>query len=135
MAIDKVYILSNLSLLSLLDRYTVITIFPYLEYGDSEVLFVDLECADNKSCFFPACNFFFFCGMLYGLPISSELQIRFFSFIAACVLVGRGIRKGPSKPIIFLKSMHSELELSIISIFYFASWVLSKVQLKSNVGF
>ena len=59
----------------------------------------------TKAVFFPACNFFFFCGMLYGLPISSELQIRFFSFIAACVLVGRGIRIGPSKPIIFLKSI------------------------------
>ena len=80
----------------------------------------------TKAVFSQPAISFSFVGMLYGLPISSELQIRFFSFIAACVLVGRGIRKGPSKPIIFLKSMNSELELSIISIIYFASWVLSK---------
>ena len=72
----------------------------------------------TKAVFSQPAISFSFVGMLYGLPISSELQIRFFSFIAACVLVGRGIRKGPSKPIIFLKSMHSTLEQNFLQFLF-----------------
>ena len=76
----------------------------------------------TKAVFSQPAISFSFVGMLYGLPISSELQIRFFSFIAACV-GGNKKRAIQTNNILKEHAQYTRTKFFTISIFYFASWV------------